>query len=132
MTAATNIYHDDTDDISEYTGEEPFDNEVSALSMRHMGEILLKGLGIIRNEKDILSALDKLNILECANEIGKARKVLASAMLLSADARKESRGAHFREDHPDTDDEFRKVTAAEYHDSTVRISFENIPERRSE
>ena len=50
--------------------------------------------------------------------------------MLSAIARKESRGAHFVKEYPERREEFRKTTTALCLQSEVRIGFEEIPPLR--
>ena len=59
----------------------------------------------------------------------KKRILLGKTMILSALARKESRGAHFREDYPDADEAYRKTTVSRMGDG-IEIYFRDIPERR--
>ena len=49
-------------------------------------------------------------------------------MLLSALARKESRGAHIRSDYPRTSADFQKTTVAGLHNGEVMIQFAAIDE----
>lgn len=57
--------------------------------------------------------------------------LLGQAVLKSALARNESRGAHWRSDYPQRNDaEFHKTTAAYYDGQTVHISWDAVPERR--
>ena len=94
-----------------------------------LGEILNKGMGILRDEETLQTALRELRDLkrEAAAETDRQRLALGEAMLLSALARRESRGAHQRTDHPDTDDtEYRKQTVALFKEGTVHISFQDI------
>ena len=57
--------------------------------------------------------------------------LLGQAVLKSALARQESRGAHWRSDYPQRNDaEFRKITAAYYDGQMIHISWDAVPERR--
>lgn len=79
-----------------------------------LGDILYEGLGIVRNEEGLKRAMEQVCALEqegagskeddafCAHR--KNRILLAKAMIESALERKESRGAHYREDYPETKD----------------------------
>lgn len=88
-----------------------------------MKDILLSALGIVRNENMLnegLEALDKLALRQL-NGREKDRLNLAKALVLSALFRKESRGANYREDYPDRNDEFKGLTRACLTEGNVNI-----------
>ncbi len=131
MTAAKNAQSDDSDDISGSHGSEPFDCTARAWFTDKSGKILARGLGIVRCEADITDAINRLSSLDCLCAMEIARRELSAAMLLSALTRKESRGAHFRGDFPETNDEYRKTTVSCYENGAVKITFEDIPENEN-
>ncbi|MCR4645591.1 MAG: FAD-binding protein, partial [Oscillospiraceae bacterium] len=95
---------------------------VSPLLTEQIRDVLLSGLGIVRSEDSLTKALYALQNLTAQNEYEQNRLYLAEAMLRSALVRKESRGAHYREDFPETSDAFRCITAAECTDGKVKIT----------
>lgn len=110
--------------------EEP-EPRVSPAFARALGETLRAGLDILRDGAGLRAALDRLNGLGPQTEAERARLDLGRAMLLSALAREESRGAHTRTDFPARDDgRFRKTTVAALRGGEVKITFREIPERR--
>ena len=127
--AAENFTEDLPGECIQLTDQE--DADVSPLFSKKLTQILLGGLGIIRNEETIKEAIVKLDELDHdLNSKEHTKLILGKAMLRSALERKESRGAHYREDYPKTLEEFHKTSVASY-DKDIDIRFEDIPERRS-
>lgn len=96
-----------------------------------LAKILDLGMGITRDEEQIRSALSRLTELKkrAVTEADEKRFDLAEAMLRSAEARRESRGAHTRTDFPDRDDKnFRKTTVVCRKGGYSEIRFEAIPD----
>ena len=99
--------------------------------------IMNSRLGIARDEEGLRDGIRELD--ELIAEAGSLRYdsglsayenlrikhmlILSRAMMMSALAREESRGAHYRSDFPDTDDGFRRCSVAEYKDGRTDISF---------
>ena len=101
---------------------------------------LREGLEQIRSLKrdtDVRSAEERLTETDC-------RLLLAEGILLSALARKESRGAHSVKEHPERKEEFRRTTTAvcrltkdsssnrTVHSEEIEIGFIGIPPLREE
>ena len=126
MTAAKTAENDGNRDVREFRGMESYDCTASPQFVKKSGEILAHGLGIVRCENDISDALKELHSLDCLCGIDLARRGLAVAMLMSALKRSESRGAHYRSDFPETNDEYRKTTVSRYENGAVKITFEDI------
>jgi succinate dehydrogenase / fumarate reductase flavoprotein subunit len=83
---------------------------------------LIHALGILRDETTIQSAIDRLKKEQRDDRIN-----FALAMLYSARERKESRGAHYRKDHPSQSEIYRKTTVAKYKNGKIEIDFREIP-----
>ncbi|MBQ4466120.1 MAG: FAD-binding protein [Oscillospiraceae bacterium] len=135
--AAETIAGGDIPDASETVAAksetEPFAVPASPVLIRRISEILLSGLGIVRSEQDLLQALGKLHALAAEKAYlprETARFQLAEAMLRSALERRESRGAHYREDYPETSEAYRKPTIAQVQHEQLTITFRTLPERR--
>ncbi|MCD6093986.1 MAG: L-aspartate oxidase, partial [Candidatus Omnitrophica bacterium] len=86
-------------------------------------KIMWKDVGIIRSQKGLKKAKQKLERLKMELEgipstIGKyeAENMLTVALLITNGAlmREESRGAHYREDYPNSDDNWLKPTVQRY------------------
>ncbi len=115
-----------------FTGEDEFAAEPSEQLIRQERDILLSALGIVRNEADINRAIAALDELGSAlNSPERARVMLGRAMLISARERRESRGAHYREDYPGTDESLRKKSVAYVSGNEVHTELRDIPERRA-
>lgn len=106
--------------------------------------IMQNGLGIVRDGKTIGAALAELTDLgeklsdsydpsasAYENEALRNCCLLGQALLLSADARKESRGAHTRSDFPEERSEYQKQTVARQMDSGIKITFESAGEENA-
>ena len=83
-------------------------------------------LGVVRDRTTMENGLDRLDGL--AGSV----PLLARAMLKSALAREESRGAHYRSDFPDRDDARFRANSAVYADGTeIRVTFEPVKEAQN-
>ncbi|MBR2276220.1 MAG: FAD-binding protein [Lachnospiraceae bacterium] len=112
---ATEVKAKERDESDGISGVSQFDTDLC--------QILLSGLGIVRTEEGLLTALDNLKELssKALAEREKNRVHLAEAMLRSALWRKESRGAHYRTDYPESREEFRRPSRALYKEGGVVV-----------
>lgn len=120
---------------------EGMDND-SSFTVMHIRDILAKvmhdDMGIVRSGealergiRDIdyyIEASDRIrydsSVLPYFNYSITGLMALARAALTCAKERRESRGAHFRSDHPDTDDSYRCATLISYDSSAYNVSFD--------
>jgi succinate dehydrogenase / fumarate reductase flavoprotein subunit len=124
-------------EIKNYTNEIDFYKQRSLL-----GDIFYEKVGIKRNEDELNSAIESVNkmiqelpkmgikdksqiyntnlveFLEFSNMLELAQSVAVCAL-----KRRESRGAHFREDMPNQDENLAKHTIIHKEDDTLHVSF---------
>ena len=106
------------------------------LNLRH---VLQHSLGIVREERTLQAALAELQNLQeqmtydasasvYENQMLQNCNLLGQALLMSADARKESRGAHNRSDFPEENSDYQKQTVARFDGKVINITFESAGE----
>lgn len=106
------------------------------LNLRH---VLQHSLGIVREERTLQAALAELQNLQeqmtydasasvYENQMLQNCNLLGQTLLMSADARKESRGAHNRSDFPEENSDYQKQTVARFDGKVINITFESAGE----
>ena len=104
-----------------------------------LAQTMQDDLGIIRSEEKLKNGIDDISFyLSVADKIRydsselayfayslKGILTLAKATLMCAKYRKESRGAHFRRDHQNTDDNYKAATIISYDNGGFRIYLDN-------
>lgn len=94
--------------------------------------ILIRSLPVLRTEAEMQEGLSEIRELsqkeKIPNTLTSCRFLLAEAILRSAIARKESRGAHYVNEYPERREEFRKTSTALYADGKIQTGFKDIPE----
>lgn len=91
-------------------------------------DIMLPALGIVREESSMMKAYEDIRdhqtVKPCnMREVNRIR--FANAILESALLRKESRGAHYRSDYPETSDDYLGQTVSVF-DGEVKTDFRKI------
>ena len=118
----------DFEGYSEYENLETLEEltkEVRPRVAESIGNILTESLGIIRNQQSMEKAIQELEMFAKNQNLNKReqeRIILGKAVLESAIFRKESRGAHYREDYPKTDENLQKMTITSFKEE-VEISY---------
>ena len=143
----------DNDKVEMYAREalKPFENshgENPYSVQRDLQEAMQHNVGIVRDESEMLSALDHLRTFwERAARVSvtgnrdfnpgwhtaldlKNLLTVAEAITRAALERKESRGAQFREDYPEKDERFAKVNTVirKAEDGNMQVRLEPLPE----
>ena len=101
--------------------------------------VLQHSLGIVREERTLQAALAELQNLQeqmtydasasvYENQMLQNCNLLGQALLMSADARKESRGAHNRSDFPEENSDYQKQTVARFDGKVINITLESAGE----
>jgi succinate dehydrogenase / fumarate reductase flavoprotein subunit len=123
-------------------GENPYSVQ------RELQEVMQHNVGIVRDEGEMLAALDHLKkFWERAAKVGvighrdfnpgwhtaldlKNLLTVSEAITRAALERRESRGAQFREDYPDKDERFSKVNTIirKAADGTMEVQLDPLPE----
>ena len=105
-------YHPENDVASCYPEPRLDDQKFAEVEQKRI-EALMRGLAICRTGEGIrkeLLTMDELLQTEALSERMRKRLLLSKAILLGADKREESRGAHYRLDFPEKSEDFRKTT----------------------
>jgi succinate dehydrogenase / fumarate reductase, flavoprotein subunit len=143
----------DSDKIDTHAREalKPFENssgENPYSVQRDLQEVMQHNVGIVRDESEMCSALDHVKTFwDRAARAGvtgnrdfnpgwhtaldlKNLLTVSEAITRAALERKESRGAHFREDYPEKDDAFGKVNTvvSQAADGNMQVRLESVPE----
>ena len=123
-----NIINNINEELDSFNSYIPKDKSLSD-TLNEISQIMNESMGIYRNKDDLMAGLDRLDNLD--TEVNAKYYdylkvnlliVLSKASILSALARKESRGAHQRTDFPKSDDNYKKSICAMYDDGEIVIT----------
>lgn len=107
--------------------------------MKRLADTMNTRLGIVRDAAGLVSGVEEIDgMLAEADHLKwdeglsayenyrlKHMLIASKAIMVSALAREESRGAHFRSDFPETREEYCRCSVAEYADGDIRTGFED-------
>ncbi len=105
--------------------------------IKELANIMNENLGVTRTEKKLKNGLDMVDYylsnydrINFENETTPYHKYrlksmlnLAKAILISAEKRSETRGAHIREDYPESNEMYRKATVISYNAGRYEADF---------
>lgn len=101
-----------------------------------ISSILTVNMPVLRTRTGLEGGLSEIRrLMEISNNsksVTYCRLLLAEAFLLSAVSRRESRGAHYVSEYPETEDDFRKISIAHSTGEDVSIRFAEIPGLRDD
>lgn len=111
-------------------GEQESSPETDELRAR-LRQLMWDGVGLVRSRLGLERALDGINAVEerLPEGSGELRNLLTVAGLVARGAlvRRESRGAHFRSDHPTTRDRWRRRLVLSRRGAELQVGVEPLP-----
>lgn len=115
---AAEIISEDDKNPYEYESANP-------VFIKKIRDILFYSMGIVRDEATLKTALAEIENLyaDNLNEREKNRLIFAKAMIMSAMYRKESRGANYRSDYPERNNNYIGKTVVDFRNGEISIGF---------
>ena len=102
------------------------DRQSASLNLnKSLADTLSDAMGIVRTKMILDIGIERINklLIEDVNDIERARLLLGLAIIKSAEFRKESRGAHYREDYPKRDESIAGMTVCEMSDDGIIVDY---------